>query len=154
MKKLSKEQSKDLQECNELAGQGKGKDCFGCSCNACLANYAPLSIELDELKAKIKEVEGQLAEVLEESTKLQNEAIRLALDYERTKNERDTLRQVLGDARDRVKALQQVKALEAVAEAARDCVNMVLVNMHYSDKMSEPTKKLVKAMAALDGDPQ
>ena len=49
-----------MQECNELAEQGKNKDCFGCSCSICLADYKPLNNELGELKAKIKEAEERI----------------------------------------------------------------------------------------------
>ena len=132
---MNDQQSRDLQECNELAGQGKDKDCFGCSCSICLADYKPLNNELDELKAKAKE-----AEALEESTKLQNEAILLAMDYERAQNALDTLRHVLEDAATRVKELQ------AVADVAREVV------INYKGGWVQALE-LAKALAALDGIP-
>lgn len=136
-----------MQECNELAEQGKNKDCFGCSCSICLSDYKPLNNELDELKAKAKEAEArvegletQLTEALEESTKLQNEAILLAMDYERAQNALDTLRHVLEDAATRVKVLQ------AVADVARQVV------INYKGGWIQALE-LAKALAALDGIP-
>ena len=132
---MNDQQSRDLQECNELAEQGKNKDCFWCSCSICLADYKPLNNELDELKAKAKE-----AEALEESTKLQNEAILLAMDYERAQNALDTLRHVLEDAATRVKELQ------AVADVAREVV------INYKGGWVQALE-VAKALAALDGIP-
>ena len=45
---------------------------------------------------------------------------------------------------------EYVEALERVAEAARNCINMVLLNARYYDKLSDETKALIKALAELD----
>ena len=76
-----------------------------------------LRAKLAKAEARVEGLEAQLTEALEESTKLQNEAMLLAMDYERAQNALDTLRHVLEDAATRVKVLQ------AVADVARQVVS-------------------------------
>ena len=34
---MNKQQTKDAAECDQMQAQGIDKDCFGCSCNVCIA---------------------------------------------------------------------------------------------------------------------
>lgn len=34
---MTKMQNKDFEECVEMQERGEDKDCFGCSCNGCIA---------------------------------------------------------------------------------------------------------------------